>query len=86
MAGAIGKARGHVLRLSCILEHLWWSGDRGYPEPTSISADSVKRAAGLVEGYFLPMAERALGDASIPVVERRAMTLAQHLRKAASHL
>jgi hypothetical protein len=84
MAGAIGKARGHVLRLSCILEHLWWSGDRAYPEPTCISADSVKRAAGLVEGYFLPMAERALGDASIPVVERRAMTLAQHLRKAAS--
>ena len=84
MAGAIGKARGHVLRLSCILEHLWWSGVRSAPEPTGISDHSVKRAAGLVEGYFLPMAERALGDAAIPVLERRAMTLAQHLRKTAA--
>ena len=30
------------------------------------------------------MAERALGDAAIPVLERRAMTLAQHLRKTAT--
>src|SRR6478752_7868100 len=49
------KARGHVLRLSCILEHLWWSGDRIAQKPTW--DHSVQRAAGLVEGYFLPMVE-----------------------------
>jgi hypothetical protein len=81
MAGAIGKARGHVLRLSCILEFLWWTGQRSGAEPTHISVQSVQRAAAFVADYFLPMAERALGDAAIPAADRRAMILAQYLRK-----
>jgi hypothetical protein len=81
MAGAIGKARGHVLRLSCILEFLWWAGEPSGAEPTHISVQSVKRAAAFVADYFLPMAERALGDAAIPAADRRAMILAKYLRK-----
>lgn len=80
LAGAIGKHRGHVLRLSCIFEHLWWACSDG-PEPGSISAEAVSAAVALVEGYFLPMATRVLGDAAIPLVEQHAVIIARHLRK-----
>lgn len=81
MAGALGKARGHALRLSAVLTFLWWCGDRDAREPTTISAEAVTRAAALVESYFLPMAERVFGDAAIPPAERAAMALARHLRR-----
>ncbi|KAA2241157.1 DUF3987 domain-containing protein [Salinarimonas soli] len=80
-AGALGKARGHVLRLSCILEHLWWAAGATDREPREISARAVMEAAGLMEAYFLPMAARALGDAAIPEAERHAMALARQLRR-----
>lgn len=80
LAGSLGKARGHVLRLSAVLEHLWWWGDTVTAEPKVISADAVTAAADLMNAYFLPMAERVYGDASIPVAERRGMILARHLR------
>ena len=80
-AGALGKARGHCLRLSAVLEFLWWAGDRDAREPAAISDVSVVRAAALVGSYFLPMAERAFGDAAIPPAERAAMALARHLRR-----
>jgi hypothetical protein len=41
----------------------------------------VEAAAGLLDGYFIPMAERVYGDASIPTAERKAMQLARHLRR-----
>jgi hypothetical protein len=78
-AGALGKARGHVLRLANILEHLWWSGEGG-AEPEVISRQALEAAAGLLEGYFIPMAERVFGDAAIPAAERNTMTLARYLR------
>jgi hypothetical protein len=80
-AGTLGKARGHVLRLSLALEYLWWSGEASRPEPAAITEKAVVAAAGLVDGYFVPMAERVYGDAAIPVSERGAMALARHLRK-----
>jgi hypothetical protein len=80
-AGSLGKARGHVLRLSLVLEHLWWCGEMVTREPTSVNEKAVLAAAGLVDGYFIPMAERVYGDAAIPVSERGAMTLARHIRK-----
>ncbi len=83
MAGTIGKARGHVLRLSCILEFLRWAASPIHrPAPTAISLDAVSDACDLVESYFLPMAEAVFGDAIIPKAERLAMTLARHLREA----
>ena len=45
LAGAIGKAPGHVLRLALVLEFLLWCGDETAPEPDCISADAVRAAA-----------------------------------------
>ena len=60
-----------------MLEYLWWcGGDEAAPEPAEISADAMQAAAGLMDAYFLPMAARVLGDASIPTTERNARTLA----------
>lgn len=81
LAGSLGKARGHALRLSAVLEHLWWCGGTVAREPQSISPEAVTAAADLLNAYFVPMAERVFGDASIPVVERRAMLLAKHLKQ-----
>jgi hypothetical protein len=80
LSGAFGKARGHVLRLATVLEHLWWS-TRDRREPDVITTGAVLSAIGLVDGYFGPMAERVLGDATIPPKERIAMILARHLRR-----
>jgi len=81
-AGTLGKARGHVLRLSAILELLWWSAQPDKPAPTSISAAAVGDAIDLVDSYFLPMAERVFGDSAIPIADRNATALARHLRQA----
>ena len=81
LAGTLGKARGHCLRLSAVLEYLWWCGGTEESEPKAISPDAVTAAADLLNAYFLPMAERVFGDAVIPVAERRGMLLAQHLRQ-----
>jgi hypothetical protein len=80
-AGALGKARGQALRLAAILEFLWWVGEGG-PEPTEISEQAMLAACGLLDGYFIPMAERVYGDAAIPIQERLAMVLARHLKRA----
>lgn len=81
-AGSIGKARGHALRLSCILEHLWWCASDGRsPEPTEISATAVRAAVGLVDGYFLPAAQKVFSDASIPQPERAAMALLRSIKQ-----
>lgn len=79
--GALGKARGHLMRLSTILEDLWWSGEYKGPEPEVISQRAVEAAAGLLDSYFIPMAERVFGDASIPLVERNAMMLIRHVKR-----
>lgn len=82
LAGTLGKARGHALRLSAVLEHLWWCGGApGATEPKVISPEAVTAAADLLNAYFVPMAERVFGDAAIPIVERRGMLLARHLRQ-----
>jgi hypothetical protein len=77
LKSSIGKARGQALRLALVLEYLWWcGGDHGAPEPVEISADAMRGATALMDAYFLPMAARVLGDASIPTAERNARTLA----------
>ena len=78
LRSAYGKARGSALRLSLVLEWLWCCGksDMSMP-PDSISEEAFLAAAGLVEGYFMPMAERVFGDANAAEDERRAATLAR---------
>jgi hypothetical protein len=73
---ACGKARGQALRPALVLEHLWWCAGGGGPEPARVSRAATEAAAGLMDGYFLPMAARVLGDASVPEDERNARTLA----------
>lgn len=77
MAGAIGKAPGHVVRLALVLEFLWWAAMPDTPEPAEISFTALHAAAGLVDGYFLPMAERVFGDAAATDRERHAAALAR---------
>jgi hypothetical protein len=81
-AGTLGKARGHALRLSCIIEFLWWaSGQRETHPPATISINAVVTACAMMDEYFLPMAERVLGDAVLPDAERDAITLGRRLRQ-----
>jgi hypothetical protein len=77
MAGALGKAPGHLLRLALVLEYLAWSEVMLAPEPTSIGEIAMLAAIGLVDGYFLPMAQRVFGEAAIAEDERRAQELAR---------
>jgi hypothetical protein len=75
MKSALGKARGQILRLALVLEHLWWCGD-GTVAPQSIQKRVLEAAVSLVDAYFLPNAERVFGDAVIPLQERNARLLA----------
>jgi hypothetical protein len=78
MRTALGKARGQMVRLALVLEWLWWSTEApDAPEPREVGGDAARAAAGLMDAYFLPMAARVLGDASIPDEERHARTLAE---------
>jgi Protein of unknown function (DUF3987) len=78
MRSAYGKARGLALRLSLVLESLWWCAADGFdPPPSRISLRAFAAAAMLVADYFIPMAERVYGDAAIPAADRHAATLAR---------
>jgi hypothetical protein len=77
LAGALGKVAGHVLRLSLVLEYLNWCEAMFRPEPGRIGETAMLSAIGLVDGYFLPMARRVLGEAAVPEEDRRATELAR---------
>ncbi len=78
MRSALGKARGLALRLSLVLEMLWWCGEQGMAAaPMQISARAFAAAAHLLDDYFLPMAERVYGDAAASPRDRNAATLAR---------
>lgn len=78
LQSAYGKARGHALRLSLVLEFLWWCAQPGYqPPPTIISRRAFAAAIRLMEDYFGAMAERTYGDAALSEEDRNAATLAR---------
>jgi hypothetical protein len=81
-AGFVGKLPAMVLRLALTLEFLWWAGAAQEPEPQSISKAAVVGAIALVQGYFLPMAERCYGDAALPEAERHAAAIGRWIQKA----
>jgi hypothetical protein len=81
LRSSMGKARGQVLRLALVLQLLWWCADDDGPEPSTVGADAMQAAAGLMRSYFLPMAARVLGDASVPTEERNARTLAEWIMR-----
>lgn len=80
-AGALGKARGQVVRLALILEFLHWCCVSGQDEPSRISVESVHQAIALMEDYFLPMAARCSTEGSIPIEDSLAITLAKALKE-----
>lgn len=77
LKSALGKARGQALRLALVLHYLHWATAGVGPEPTDIPAEAMQAGITLMTNYFLPMARRVLGDASIPKEERNARTLAR---------
>lgn len=82
MRGAFGKAPGHVLRLACALEFIWWASSPDadpFNEPHEIGEAAVATACDMVADYFLPMAARVFGDAAIPAEETNAAALARYL-------
>ncbi len=78
---SMGKARGQALRLALVLALLRWCADDDAPEPGRIGLDTMQAAADLMRSYFLPMAARVLGDASVPAEERNARTLAEWIMR-----
>lgn len=82
MASALGKARGLALRLSLVLEHLWWAADSGMrPAPETISEIAMDNAIAFITEYLMPMAERVYGDATASPQTRNAATLARWIVK-----
>jgi hypothetical protein len=80
MLGALGKARGQMIRLALVLELLRWCAERpGEEAPAEVGEACAAAAAGLMDGYFLPMAERAFGAGAVTEPERHARTLLRHL-------
>jgi hypothetical protein len=82
LRSALGKARGAALRLSLVLELLWWCGEDGMaPPPNAISGRAFAAAALLVGDYFMSMAERVYGDAVSTREDRNAATLARWIMR-----
>jgi hypothetical protein len=81
LCSAYGKARGQALRLSLVLELMWWCAEDGMaPPPVEITARAFTAAAHLLGDYFMPMGERVYGDAAIPIADRNAATMARWIK------
>ena len=82
MRSACGKARGTVLRLSLVMEYLWWCASEGMQAPPKqITGNGFAAAAALVSDYLMPMSERVYGDAATSAPDRNAATLARWIVK-----
>jgi hypothetical protein len=81
LAGTLGKAPGHVLRLSLVLEYLVWSETLFRPEPAHVGESAMLAAIGLVDRYFIPIAQRVFGEAAIPEEDRLGMELARWIAR-----
>lgn len=78
----IGKMPGLALRLSSTLCHLEWAlSEECQPEPGMIAERHILSAIGLLDGYYLPMAQRCFGDASLPQDQRDAVMVARWIIK-----
>ena len=78
----LGKLPGMAARLALVLEYLWWCGDApASPEPRRVSEKAIHAAGAFLDGYALPMARRAFGDAAVTQSERDAATLARWLQR-----
>ncbi len=72
-----GKCPRFVLRLSLIMQHLWWSTARDQGEPDRIGMGAIEAATGLMDDYLVLMTRRAFGQGALPEASRRAAALAR---------
>lgn len=73
----IGKMPGMAVRLATVLAYMEWIAEPEKGEPEAIGETHILSAIGCMDGYFLPMARRCFGDASLPQEQRDAITLAR---------
>jgi hypothetical protein len=76
LAGALGKAVVHAIRLALVVEFLWWA-EAGGAEPGEISDRAMLAGIGLVDGYYVPQARRVFREASVPPEEACAIAVAK---------
>jgi hypothetical protein len=77
MRSALGKARGHALRLSLAARvSVVVRRNRNDSAADAHLGESRTEATRLIRDYFVPMAERTYGDAACTDTERNASTLA----------
>jgi hypothetical protein len=80
MLGALGKARGQMIRLAVVVELLRWCAERpGTEPPAEVGEEAAEAAAAMMDAYFLPMAARAFGEGAVSVAERHGRTLLRHI-------
>lgn len=78
MVSWLGKLPGYAVRLSLVIEYLWWVGQEElFPEPTGISQDATHTAIAFLDAYAVPMAYRVFGDAGVSQADRDAHSLAK---------
>lgn len=81
MKSFMGKLDGALLRLALTAEYSAWAWAGGQ-EPREVSLSTMEAAASWIDDYAKPMAARVYGDASLPLAERNAATLARYIVKA----
>jgi Protein of unknown function (DUF3987) len=83
LAGAIGNLDGVALRLAQVLEFLEWAWSKSnLAEPERVSIQSVRKALRIIDDWVRPNLERVFAEASLPQVQRDAMTVGRWLLKA----
>jgi Protein of unknown function (DUF3987) len=82
LAGAVGKLDGVALRLAQVLEFLEWPWSKSnFAEPARVSIHSVRKALRIIDDWVRPNLERVFAEASLPQVQREAMTVGRWLLK-----
>jgi hypothetical protein len=83
LRSAIGKACGLTLRLSMVLEYLYWCGEDGYGAPPDrVAEDTLIAAARFVSEYVIPSAERTYSDATCTETDDNTTILARWIASA----
>lgn len=78
-ASFLAKGRGTVLRLALLIELLGWAASHD-PEPSAVSANSLRSAVRLFDEYFAPMALKTFGEATLPQAHRGARSAARYIQ------
>jgi hypothetical protein len=85
LAETFGKFDGIALRIALNIELLKWAIRREaidrLPRPATISRETMEAAMFFVDSWCKPMARRVLSEASVPVADKNAATLARWLLK-----